>query len=187
MRRLARLLVAVVVVLVLAVVALFVAVLVLAKAYRIPSSSMEPTLHCARPGAGCTASTSDRVLVLRFVGPVEPGRGDLVAFETPPAAAARCGAGGVYLHRIVGLPRERVAFEDGRVVVNGRPLAEPYARGTTEPFRRTRAAVPAGHYLVLGDNRTMSCDSRVWGTVPRDNLIGQVVAVYWPPDRISIR
>jgi signal peptidase I len=46
--------------------------------------------------------------------------------------------------------------------------------------------VPKGRYIMLGDNRTQSCDSRVWGSVPRENLIGKVFAVYWPPSRISL-
>ena len=64
--------------------------------YRIPSSSMEPTLHCARPGAGCEASASDRVLACRFCFDLRaPHRGDVVVFDTPPTAAAACGDAGL--------------------------------------------------------------------------------------------
>jgi signal peptidase I len=161
--------------------------------YRIPSSSMEPTLHCARPAHGCEARFSDRVLANRFIYRFqEPERGDIVVFETPPAARTRCGAGGTFVKRLVGLPGERLELrsENGLsyVYVNGRKLPEPYigpkrrdARGP-ETFQ-----IPQGQYFMMGDNRSQSCDSREWGTVPRDNLIGTVFATYWPPNRISIR
>jgi len=161
--------------------------------YRIPSSSMEPSLHCARPAHGCEARFSDRVLANRFIYRfTEPERGDIVVFETPPAARTRCGAGGTFVKRLVGLPGERLELrsENGlsHVYVNGRKLAEPYigpkrrdARGP-ETFQ-----IPQGQYFMMGDNRSQSCDSREWGTVPRANLIGKVFATYWPPNRISLR
>jgi signal peptidase I len=75
--------------------------------YRIPSSSMEPTLHCARPAYQCEARFSDRVLACRFCYRIAgPKRGDIVVFHTPPLAAARCGEGGVYVKRLIGLPGE---------------------------------------------------------------------------------
>jgi signal peptidase I len=161
--------------------------------YRIPSSSMEPTLHCARPADGCEAGFSDRVLANRFVYHFrEPERGEIVVFETPPAAQARCGAGGTFVKRLVGLPGETIDLRtengDTYVYVDGRKLEEPYIQlerrsaGEVETFR-----IPQDHYFMLGDNRTKSCDSREWGTVPRDNLIGKVFATYWPPNRISFR
>src|SRR5262249_47986091 len=68
--------------------------------YRIPSSSMEPTLHCARPETGCEARFSDRVLANRFVYHFrDPRRGDIVVFKTPPEAKIRCGAGGTFVKR----------------------------------------------------------------------------------------
>jgi len=161
--------------------------------YRIPSSSMEPTLHCARPADGCEAGFSDRVLANRFIYHLrEPERGEIVVFETPPAAQLRCGAGGTFVKRLVGLPGETVELRpengDTFVYVNGQRLDEPYlelerrSAGEAETFR-----IPQGHYFMLGDNRTKSCDSREWGTVPRENLIGKVFATYWPPNRISFR
>src|SRR3954468_16968291 len=74
-----------------------------ANPYRIPSSSMEPTLHCARPAPGCTARFSDRVLANRFIYRFRaPHRGEIVVFETPPLAASQCGAGGTYVKRLIG-------------------------------------------------------------------------------------
>ena len=162
--------------------------------YRIPSSSMEPTLHCAQPAAGCLArgdllGGSDRVLACRFCYHLwSPKRGDIIVFNTPPRAAVECGGpGGVFVKRLIGLPGDTWQERDGYVYINGKPLKEPYI----DPhFRDTQSMgpikIPQGQYFMMGDNRSGSCDSRRWGTVPRKNLIGKVVATYWPPSRISI-
>ena len=155
--------------------------------YTTPSASMEPTFRCARPGPGCSASRSDRVAVLDYLV-TEPARGDLIAFHTPPAALARCGAGGTFLKRIVGIPGDRVGESAGRIVVNGEPLDEAYVPAAERDARSFPAvAVTDGNYFVLGDNRSSSCDSRTWGLVPRGSIIGRVVAVYWPFHRIARR
>jgi signal peptidase I len=157
--------------------------------YRIPSSSMEPTLHCAGAGLGCSARFSDRVLANRFIYHlVDPDRGDIVVFETPADARRDCGAGGTFVKRIVGLPGEVVEVRAGFVFIDGVRLREPYVHhdrrevDSNPPYR-----VPKDHYFVMGDNRAQSCDSTVWGALPRANLIGKVFAVYWPPRRISLR
>jgi signal peptidase I len=157
--------------------------------YRIPSSSMESTLHCAGAGLGCTARFSDRVLANRFIYHfTDPKRGDIVVFETPQDAREECGAGGTFVKRIVGLPGETWEMRNGFVYINGRRLQESYVERDrrdvdTSPPRK----IPEDSYWVMGDNRAQSCDSRVWGALPRDNLIGKVFAVYWPPKRISLR
>jgi signal peptidase I len=157
--------------------------------YRIPSSSMEPTLHCAPQGkAECEAGRfSDRVLANRFIYRFrEPKRGEIVVFKTPPRARAQCGAGGTFVKRLIGLPGERWREQNGVIYINGRRLDEPYIKpdrrdGDTLPER----TIPQDSFLMLGDNRRSSCDSRRWGYVPRDNLIGPVFAVYFPPRRIG--
>jgi len=181
-----------------------IAIVLLVKAfvvnpYRIPSSSMEPTLHCSQPAVGCETKSigpvdlSDRVLANRFLYKIrDPRRGEIIVFETPPAAQLKCGAGGTFVKRLVGLPGDTVEVRlrsgDGYVYINGKPLKEPYIekarRGAVGPFGPIK--VRPGNYFMLGDNRSQSCDSRLWGTVPRENLIGKVFATYWPPKRISL-
>jgi signal peptidase I len=156
--------------------------------YRIPSSSMEPTLHCAQPQPGCLANYSDRVLANRFIYHFrDPHRGDIVVFKTPEKAFEACGAGGTFVKRIIGLPGDVVSERRGTVFINGRPLDEPYVPRDERDDRTGRWGVPQGSYFMMGDNRAQSCDSREWGSVPRSDLIGPVFAVYWPPQRISFR
>lgn len=160
--------------------------LALFKAYRIPSSAMEPTLHCARPLPGCAASTSDRIAGVRFVLGIEPKRGDIVTFEMPEAAAALCGAGGVVVKRVIGLPGERVATRGGSVIIDGTELDEPYVEAANRDDRTTAPmTVPPETYFLMGDNRSSSCDSRDVGPIPREALIAKVVFRYWPPGRLG--
>jgi len=160
-----------------------------AKPYRIPTSSMEPTLHCAAPGSGCLGKSSDRVIAASIVYEFRsPARGDIVVFKAPGLAKARCEEGGTFVKRIIGLPGERISERRGFVYVDGRRLVEPYV----DPSHRDRTTkawprVPQQAYFVMGDNRANSCDSREWGTVPRGNLIGPVVATYWPFGRFGLR
>ena len=163
--------------------------------YRIPSSSMEPTLHCARPGSGCESRFSDRVLANRFIYHFrDPKRCEIVVFKTPPAAQVACssgtgsGGGETFVKRLIGLPGERWREQNGFIYINGKKLDEPYVKADRRDAETIpEKTVPKGQYLMLGDNRASSCDSRRWGTVPRKNLIGPVFAIYWPPSRIGFK
>jgi signal peptidase I len=163
--------------------------------YRIPSSSMEPTLHCAEPGAGCQARFSDRVLANRFIYHFRsPHRGEIVVFKTPPEAE-RCenGAGGeTFVKRIIGLPGDVIRERSGTIFINGERLDEPYVLPSERDhgsgkWPNDKPRLGPDEYFMMGDNRSQSCDSRQWGAVPRSNLIGPVFAVYWPPQRIGFR
>jgi signal peptidase I len=163
--------------------------------YRIPSSSMEPTLHCARPLSGCMARFSDRVLANRFIYHFrDPQRGEIVVFKTPPRAQIACthaaggGGGDTFVKRLIGLPGDRWREQDGYIYINGAKLNEPYIEASRRDAQTIpEKTVPKDQYVMLGDNRSSSCDSRSWGTVPRKNLIGPVFATYWPPRRIGFR
>ena len=158
--------------------------------YRIPSPSMEPSLHCA--GApDCLANFSDRVLANRFIYHFrDPERGEIVVFETPPRAISQCASGfsRTFVKRLIGLPGDVWEEREGVVFINGKPLREPYLEGSERDNQtHPKQKIPPGQYFMMGDNRAHSCDSRRWGPVPRANLIGSVFAVYWPPQRIGLR
>jgi signal peptidase I len=170
--------------------------------YRIPSSSMEPTLNCAKGAAnpGCLGNSSDRVLACRICLDFgSPSRGDIVVFNTPSEAALKCGEGGTFVKRVIGLPGETVHETGKGFILIKKPglhqsfvkLKEPYLPAQSrladsQHFGQTWT-VPPGQYFMMGDNRSQSCDSRTWGSVPSDKLIGIVFFVYWPPDRISFK
>jgi len=168
---------------------------VLVKPFRIPSKSMEPTLQ-----------VSQRVLVDRLSGRfTEPHRGDVVVFNPPAGAdSGKCGVdreedqpcpvptGGEsetnYIKRVVGEPGDRVSVIEGRVSVNGELQEEPFIKPDPQcdicelPQEIT---VPPGHFFMMGDNRGQSLDSRVWGPVPEESIIGNAFFTYWPLDRIG--
>ena len=161
--------------------------------YRIPSASMEPTLHCGRPTEGCEAGASDRVLVDRLIYHFrDPKRKEIVVFNAPTRAAIECQSG-VYVKRIIGMPGDRWEERDGYVYIDGRRLDEPYvqpSRRDHENFQLSnllpgRTVIPKDMYLMMGDNRSQSCDSRRWGLVRRSALIGEVFLTYWPLGRIA--
>ena len=147
------------------------------KTYTSPSSAMEPTIHCARPIGGCEADAADTLVVESFSG--SPERGDILVFETPPSAERKCGiAIETLIKRVIALPGETWEVRNGYVFIDGERLAETYVTPdrrdqTTQPPRR----VPEDMLVVMGDNRSSSCDSRVFGPVPAANTTGKVVEI----------
>lgn len=145
------------------------------QAFYIPSGSMEPTLQIG-----------DRILVGKFsyrLGPIR--RGDIVVFHYPLGPARD------FVKRIVALPAETVELREGLVLINGKPLSEVYPtalpggdRACTSSYGPKR--VPAGQYFVLGDNRCNSEDSRFFGFVPTENVVGKALLVYWPLPRVGL-
>jgi signal peptidase I len=136
-----------------------------AEPFRIPSESMAPTLE---PG--------DQALVTKLGG--TPGRGDLVAFHAP-------GTGEIMLKRVVAVGGDRVGIEDGVLVVNGRREHEAYVADpdAIDSVYFGPVTVAPGSLFVLGDNRANSQDSREFGAVPADRVIGRATARVWPPSR----
>jgi signal peptidase I len=144
---------------------------VIAAPFYIGSESMVPTLE-----------VWDRVLINKLAYDLaEPGRGDIVLFESPE------GGEDPLIKRVIGLPREKIELRNGRLFVNGEPTEEPYLRGRMPgvtsygPVR-----VPEGHVFVMGDNRPNSFDSRFFGSVPDENLIGEALFRFWPPGRVGV-
>jgi signal peptidase I len=111
----------------------------------------------------------------RFAG---PKRGDIVAFRRDDAMRP------LFIKRVIGLPGDCIDIRRGRVLVDGRPLAEPYVRYPDErSFPQT--TVPDGTVYVLGDNRADSEDSRFFGPIPQSQLLGRALAVIWPPSELG--
>ncbi|MGF1487715.1 MAG: signal peptidase I [Prochloraceae cyanobacterium] len=139
----------------------------------IPSTSMVPTLN-----------VNDRLLVEKLTYRFrEPKRGDIVVFSPTETLQAQ-GYKDDFIKRIIGLPGETIAVRNGEVFVNGNPIAENYILSPSqEPYGPI--TVPENQYLVLGDNRNNSSDSRAWGFVPRSNFIGRASVRFYPFDRIG--
>jgi signal peptidase I len=157
-----------------------------AEARYIPSGSMLPTL-----------AVNDRLMIEKISYRFHPPRrGDAIVFYPLPALVEQ-NIGPTLIKRVVGLPGEKVELRDGYVYVNGRQLEEDYLEAgelteldlcyVTQPQRTPYLAqpvtIPPNSYLVLGDNRARSYDSRCWGVVPADKILGRAVVRFWPPQR----
>jgi len=158
------------------------------QAFKIPTGSMRPTLL-----------EGDLILVNKFIYGAkipftsfrlpalkEIKRGDVIVFIYPEDKKKD------FIKRMVGLPGDVVEIKSGTIYINDNPLLDPvfnqryyYNRGdfTNEG---QKLIVPANSYFVLGDNSGSSKDSRYWGFVPKDNILGEAMVIYWPPQRIRI-
>lgn len=166
------------------------------KPFQIPSGSMEPTLKIGQ-----------RVLVNRLGNNFgDPEIGDILVFHPPVGATGEhcgvdpkpkqvCGmpvddeSGTYFIKRVVAGPGDVLTIKDGHPVVNGVEAKEDFARPCPDSSRCNFSepiTIPPDHYFMMGDNRPSSEDSRFWGPVPRDWIIGQAFATYWPPERIGI-
>ena len=155
-----------------------------------------------------TLEINQRVLVNRFIYHfTDPGVGDVIVFNPPTGAenGRECGtnresdqpcpistgkeADTNYIKRIVAGPGDRLRVEDGHPVVNGEVAEEDFirpCRAAPECNLREEITIPPDQYFMMGDNRGASDDSRFWGPIERDWIIGKAFATYWPPDRIGI-
>ena len=113
-------------------------------------------------------------------------RGDIVVYELTPHARERCGVeSGKFVSRIVGLPGERVVVRGA--VIDGEVLDEPHVRhGAGLVGSRAEATLTDDEYFVMGDNRAASCDSSVWGPLPRSHGVGRVIVVERGDERIEL-
>lgn len=115
----------------------------------------------------------------------EPQRGDIVVFDAPVNGADK-----PYIKRIIGLPGETIEIHDNNVYINGQRLEEPYLEGADTFCSGGRACpavtVPDGQVFVMGDNRDNSQDSRMFGPVDIDSIIGKAWVTYWPTDVIGV-
>lgn len=146
------------------------------KSYRIPTGSMEPTVQ-----------VNDHILVrLNAYSREGPRRGDIIAYRFPMYPERE------FLHRVVGLPGERIRLQGKKVFVDDVPLDEPYvffsdprAPDVEQDSRRNYMAeqrIPEDHYFTLGDNRDNAHDSRFWGYLPAELIRGEALYVYWSPN-----
>ena len=114
----------------------------------------------------------------------EPKRSDIVVFQNKDNADED------FIKRIMGVPGDKVKVQNNKVYVNGREVQEPYISVPTEPKRfleeGKEITVRQGYYIVIGDNRTHSSDSREWGELPKDKIIGRVIVRYWPFNTFGI-
>jgi len=144
------------------------------QTFYIPSASMEPTLQIG-----------DRIIVSKLsvsLGTIH--RGDILVFRAPPAE--HCGeVVSDLVKRVIGLPGDHLTSHGNTIYVNNSPLLEPWTH--TEPLGSAigDVTVPKNSYFMMGDNHSDSCDSRMWGSVPRSYVVGKVFLRIWPLSRIG--
>ena len=153
------------------------------QTYFIPSGSMEPTLQIG-----------DHILVLKAAYRFSsPATGDVIVFTAPALEHQKCEDPAVedLVKRIVGLPGQTIWSVGNTIWLEDPGSTHPYVlhqdwqHSTQLGQAIERQVIPANNYFVMGDNHTDSCDSRDWGTVPRANIIGKAVFIFWPPSQVG--
>ena len=148
---------------------LFISINAVSARIRIESVSMQPTLY-----AGNFVVVNK--MSYKFG---QPSRGDIIVFRYPPNPEQD-----PYIKRVIGLPGETVQIKDDRVYIDGVKISEPYLSLQTK--HGGEWTVPQDALFVMGDNRNNSSDSRSWGVVPLENVIGKAAVVYWPPQKWDV-
>ncbi|MDD4938767.1 MAG: signal peptidase I [Candidatus Omnitrophica bacterium] len=158
------------------------------QAFKIPTGSMRTTLM-----------EGDLILVNKFIYGAkipflglnlpalrEPKRADVIVFIYPQSPKKD------FIKRLIGLPGETVEIKNGTLFIDDKPLLDTvfnkryyYNRGDFGA-EGMKIKIPQGHYFVLGDNSASSQDSRYWGFVPKENILGKALVIYWPPQRVRI-
>jgi signal peptidase I len=155
--------------------------------YSIPSGSMEPTLQ-----------VGDRIVVNKLSYDLHGvDRGNIIVFSTPPKEECAGPPVANLVKRVIGLPGETISLSGGNVFINGRMIAEPWLPASEQgrtyvgpspeayslhhPFH-----IPKGDVYVMGDNRTLSCDSRFWGPIAESTIVGKVDLRIWPLSRLGL-
>ncbi len=153
------------------------------------------TFWIPSPSMATTLVKDDRVLVNKLSYRMhDPNRGDVIVFERPPNEQGNIKD---LIKRVIGLPGERISITDGKVHINGRELDEPYVNGLESIYSVCGAGevsgidteqgftIPEGHVFVMGDNRTDSHDSRCFGPIDEDLIVGRAFLIIWPPSKMG--
>ncbi len=159
------------------------------QAFKIPSGSMIPTFEIG-----------DRIFVSKFIYGAripftdirlpalrQPQRGDIIVFASPETPKKD------FVKRLIALEGETIEIKDGNILVNGKAIDGPDSVKSSYYYNRgdfgkegSAVKIPEGYYFALGDNSANSRDSRYWGFVPKKNLIGKAILLYWPLQRMRV-
>jgi len=165
--------------------------------FKVPTGAMEPTIQGSKHLPDGSRTGGDHIMAERYVyWYADPKRGDIVVFENHGFTDALPNT--FYVKRVIGIPGDSLSVRNGRLLIDGSPSESPaalknlhlvqlpanwssYLKENDEPYK-----VPARSYFVIGENTANSSDSRAWGPVPREAIVGRVSKAYWPWNRAGI-